>query len=42
MAAFSAPGLVLADMNYTNFEVNYLDLDGDGERDGDGFEIDGS
>ena len=41
VAAF-VPGVVLADMNYTNLEVNYLDLDGDGGASGDGFEIGGS
>jgi hypothetical protein len=43
LAAF-APGVVLADMNYTNLEVNYLDLDvGEGVSvNGDGFEIGGS
>jgi hypothetical protein len=40
MAALAVPSLALADMNYTNLEVNYLDLDaGVG---GDGFEIGGS
>ena len=42
MAALAAPSLALADMNYTNLEVNYLDLDGDGGVSGDGFEIGGS
>ncbi len=42
MAALAAPSLALADMNYTNFEVDYLDLDGDGGVNGDGFEIGGS
>lgn len=44
MAALAAPGLALADMNYTNLEVNYLDLDvGEGVSvNGDGFEIGGS
>jgi len=43
LAAF-VPGVVLADMNYTNLEVNYLDLDvGEGVSvNGDGFEIGGS
>jgi hypothetical protein len=43
MAAL-VPGAVLADMNYTNLEINYLDLDV-GETvsvNGDGFEIAGS
>ena len=42
IAAAFVPGVVLADMNYTNLEVNYLDLDGDGGASGDGFEIGGS
>jgi hypothetical protein len=42
IAAAFVPGVVLADMNYTNLEVNYLDLDGDGGGSGDGFEIGGS
>ena len=37
LAALAAPSVVLADMNYTNLEVNYLDLDA-----GDGFEFGGS
>jgi hypothetical protein len=43
LAAF-VPGVVLADMNYTNLEINYLDLDvGEGVSvNGDGFEIGGS
>src|SRR5262245_4485591 len=42
VAAF-VPGVVLADMNYTNLEVNYLDLDAGGVGiNGDGFEIGGS
>ena len=45
VAALAAtPGVVLADMNYTNLEVNYLDLEvGDGaDINGDGFEFGGS
>jgi opacity protein-like surface antigen len=42
IAALCAPSALLADMNYTNFEVDYLDLDGDGGVNGDGFEISGS
>ena len=42
IAAAFIPGVVLADMNYTNLEVNYLDLDGSGGASGDGFEIGGS
>lgn len=44
IAAAFVPGVVLADMNYTNLEVNYLDLEvGDGFTvNGDGFEIGGS
>jgi hypothetical protein len=41
VAAF-VPGVVLADMNYTNFEIDYLDLDGDSGVNGDGFQIGGS
>jgi hypothetical protein len=43
-ALAAAPGIVLADMNYTNLEVNYLDLEvGDGaDINGDGFEFGGS
>ena len=43
IAAAFVPGVVLADMNYTNLEVNYLDLDaGNSSVSGDGFEIGGS
>jgi opacity protein-like surface antigen len=42
IAALCAPSALLADMNYTSFEVDYLDLDGDGGVNGDGFEIGGS
>jgi len=44
IAAAFVPGVVLADMNYTNLEVNYLDLEvGDGFTvNGDGFELAGS
>ena len=43
IAAAFVPGVVLADMNYTNLEVNYLDLDvGGAGVNGDGFEIGGS
>jgi hypothetical protein len=42
IAAFCAPSALLADMNYTNLEVDYLDLDGDAGVNGDGFEIAGS
>jgi len=42
IAALCAPSVLLADMNYTNLEVDYLDLDGDGGVSGDGFEIAGS
>jgi opacity protein-like surface antigen len=42
IAALCAPSALLADMNYTNFEVDYLDLDGDGGVNGDGFQIGGS
>jgi hypothetical protein len=40
----AAPNLVLADMNYTNLQVNYLDVEvGQGASiDGDGFEIGGA
>jgi hypothetical protein len=41
VAAF-VPGVVLADMNYTNFEIDYLDLDADSGVNGDGFQIGGS
>jgi hypothetical protein len=41
VAAF-VPGVVLADMNYTSLDINYLDLDGDGGVSGDGFEFGGS
>jgi hypothetical protein len=42
LAAF-VPGVVLADMNYTNLEINYLDVDvGDTNVSGDGFELGGS
>lgn len=41
VAAF-VPGVVLADMNYTGVEINYLDLDGDAGISGDGFELVGS
>jgi hypothetical protein len=41
LAAF-VPGAVLADMSYTGVEINYLDLDGDGGLNGDGFEFTGS
>ena len=42
IAAAFVPGVVLADMNYTNLEVNYLDLDAGNSVSGDGFEIGGS
>ena len=44
IAAAFVPGVVLADMNYTGVEVNYLDLDvGDSVSvNGDGFEFAGS
>jgi len=42
IAALCAPSALLADMNYTNFEIDYLDLDGDGGVSGDGFQIGGS
>jgi len=42
MAALAVPGLALADMNYTNFEIDYLDLDADSGVNGDGFQIGGS
>ena len=43
MAAF-VPGVVLADMNYTKFDVSLIDveLDGPFEVDGDGFALGGS
>jgi hypothetical protein len=40
--ALCAPSALLADMNYTSLEINYLDLDGDGGVSGDGFEFGGS
>ena len=42
LAAVCAPSALLADMNYTNFEVDYLDLDADSGVNGDGFQIGGS
>jgi len=42
IAALCAPSALLADMNYTSFEVDYLDLDGDRGVNGDGFQIGGS
>jgi hypothetical protein len=42
IAALCAPSALLADMNYTNFEIDYLDLDADSGVNGDGFEIGGS
>lgn len=45
VAALTAPGVVLADMNYSGVEINYLDLDVDAgvaSINGDGFEFGGS
>ena len=44
LAALLVPNLVLAEMSYSNVEVNYVDveLDGPGNVDGDGLEIAGS
>jgi opacity protein-like surface antigen len=42
IAALCAPSALLADMNYTSLEVDYLDLDADGGVSGDGFAIGGS
>jgi hypothetical protein len=43
IAAAFAPGLVLADMNYTNFEVSMIDVENDSVNvDGDGFALEGS
>ena len=43
IAAVFAPGLVLADMNYTNFEVSMIDVENDSFNvDGDGFALEGS
>ena len=41
--AASVPGVLLADMNYTNLEVSLLDVEQEGPNvDGDGFELAGS
>ena len=43
IAAVFAPGLVLAEMNYTNFEVSMIDVELDSANvDGDGFALEGS
>ena len=42
LAAF-APSALFADMNYTNFEVSFIDVEHDSARiDGDGFELAGA